>query len=103
MNATRMEETTMRVGSARMLRPARMAAFVAAAVVSAGFGFGVGSSALDTETLTLKTVDSIRGRKITSFDISYVDTVLNYYLLGCHTSKAAQVLNTNYNTLVSSA
>jgi hypothetical protein len=78
-----------------------MAAFAAAAVASAAFVFG--SSALATETLTLKTVISIPGGKITSFDISFVDTTLNWYLLGDRTNKAVQVIDTNSNTLLMSA
>jgi hypothetical protein len=62
----------------------------------------MGSSALATETLTLKTVVSVPG-KITSFDISYVDTALNWYILGDRTNKGVQVINTNTNTLVMTA
>jgi hypothetical protein len=77
-----------------------MAAFLAGALASAGFVMG--SSALATETLTLKTVVSVPG-KITSFDISYVDTALNWYILGDRTNKGVQVINTNTNTLVMTA
>ena len=61
------------------------------------------SAALATETLTLKTVVSIPGGKITSFDISFVDPGLNYYILGDRTNKAVQVINTVNNTIVMSA
>ena len=50
----------MRVGFVRIHRTAKLAAFVAAAVASAGFM--VASSALATETLTLKTAISIPRR-----------------------------------------
>src|ERR1700726_4713783 len=91
----------MRVGFIRIYRAAKLAAFVAAAVASAGFIFR--GSALATETLTLKTVVSIPGGKITSFDISFVDTALNWYILGDRTNKGVQVINTNNNTLVMTA
>jgi hypothetical protein len=78
-----------------------MAAFAAAAVASAGLMFG--SSAFATETLALKTVVSIPGGKITSFDISFVDPVLNWYILGDRTNKGVQVINTNNNTLLMTA
>jgi hypothetical protein len=90
----------MRVGFASSLRPARMAAFVAAALASAGLMFS--GVALATETLTLKTVVSVPG-KITSFDISFVDTVLNYYILGDRTNRGVQVISTNTNSLVMTA
>src|SRR5215471_2299408 len=57
-----------------------------------------------TETLTLKTViPAPGGGKFTSFDISFVDTTLNLYLLGDRTNSAVQVVNTNTNTIVMSA
>jgi hypothetical protein len=74
-----------------------MAAFLAGALASAGFVMG--SSALATETLTLKTVVST-GVKVTSFDIGFVDTALNYYILGDRTGNAVDVVNTTNNTLV---
>jgi hypothetical protein len=80
--------------------PARMAAFMAGALASAGIVMG--SSALATETLTLKTVVSVPG-KITAFDISFVDPALNYYILGDRTNKGVQVINTNNNTLLMTA
>ena len=91
----------MRVGFIRIYRAAKLAAFVAAAVASAGFMFA--SSALATETLTLKTAVSVPGGKITSFDISFVDTALNLYILGDRTNKGVDVINTNNNTFVMSA
>jgi hypothetical protein len=78
-----------------------MAAFIAGALASAGLVMA--SQALATETLTLKTVVSIPGGKITSFDISFVDPVLNYYILGDRTNKGVQVINTNNNTLLMTA
>jgi hypothetical protein len=77
-----------------------MAAFLAGALASAGL---MASPALATETLTLKTVVSIPGGKITSFDISFVDPVLNLYILGDRTNKGVEVVNTNNNTLVMTA
>ena len=57
-----------------------------------------------TETLTLTTViPAPGGGKFTSFDISFVDTTLNYYLLGDRTGNAVQVVNTNTNTIILSA
>jgi hypothetical protein len=90
----------MRVGFLRIRCAAKLAAFVAAAVASAGFMFG--SSALATETLTLKTAVSVAG-KITSFDISFVDSAANLYLLGDRTNKGVEVINTNNNALVMNA
>ena len=90
----------MRVGFLRIRCAAKLAAFVAAAVASAGFMFG--SSALATETLTLKTAVSVSG-KITSFDISFVDSAANLYLLGDRTNKGVEVINTNNNALVMNA
>jgi hypothetical protein len=78
-----------------------MAALAAAAVASATFAFG--SSALATETLTLKTVVSIPSSKITSFDISFVDTALNYYILGDRTNKGVEVINTVNNSFLMTA
>jgi hypothetical protein len=78
-----------------------MAAFVAAALASAGLLLG--EAALATETLTLKTVVSVPGGKITSFDISFVDTALNLYILGDRTNKGVQVISTSSNTLVMTA
>ena len=91
----------MRVGYLRIRCAAKLAAFVAAAVASAGFMFG--SSALATETLTLKTAVSIPGGKITSFDISFVNSALNLYILGDRTNKGVEVINTNNNALVMTA
>ena len=90
----------MRVGYLKIRCAAKLAAFVAAAVASAGFMFG--SSALATETLTLKTAVSVSG-KITSFDISFVDSAANLYLLGDRTNKGVEVINTNNNALVMNA
>jgi hypothetical protein len=79
-----------------------MAAFLAGALALAGFAMG--SSALATETLTLKTVVSVPGGgKITTFDISFVDPVLNWYILGDRTNKGVQVIDTNNNTLLMTA
>ena len=91
----------MRVGTKSRLRPARVAAFLAGALAAAGLAMG--SSALATETLTLKTVVSVPGGKITSFDISYVDPVLNLYILGDRTNKGVEVVNTNNNSFVMTA
>ena len=91
----------MRVGFVRTCRAAKLAAFVTAAVASAGFM--VGSSALATETLTLKTAVSVPGGKITSFDISFVDSTLNLYILGDRTNKGVEVINTNNNAFVMTA
>ena len=79
-----MEETTMTVGSGRTLRPAKLAALVAAAVAWAGFG----NSALATETLTLKTVVSIPGGKITSFS-HYFDMLTMLTQIGAMNTAAA--------------
>ncbi len=88
----------MRVGSG-CIRPAKMAAFLAGALASAGLMMA--SPAVATETLTLKTV--VSPGKITSFDISFVDPVLNLYILGDRTNKGVQVINTTNNTLVMNA
>ena len=90
----------MRVGFLRIRCAAKLAAFVAAAVASAGFMFG--SSAHATETLTLKTAVSISG-KITSFDISFVELAVNLYILGDRTNKGVEVINTNNNAFVMTA
>jgi hypothetical protein len=91
----------MRVGFVGIYRAAKLAAFVTAAVATAGFMFA--NSALATETLTLKTAVSVPGGKITSFDISFVDTSLNYYILGDRTNKGVDVVNTNNNAFVMTA
>jgi hypothetical protein len=52
-----------------------------------------------TETLRLKTVVSIPGSKITSFDISFVDPVMGFYVLGDRTNKGIDVVDTSTNTL----
>src|SRR6516164_11015612 len=57
-----------------------------------------------TETLTLKTViPAPGGGKFTSFDISFVDTTLNLYLLGDRTNSAVQVVSTITNQITMSA
>ena len=54
-----------------------------------------------TETLTLKTAISMpNGGKITSFDISAVDTATGLYTLGDRTNKTVEVINTSTNTVV---
>ena len=87
----------MRVGFVRVRHAAKLAAFVTAAVASAG------TLAYATETLTLKTAVSIPGAKITSFDISFVDTALNLYILGDRTNKGVEVIDTNANAFVMTA
>jgi hypothetical protein len=52
-----------------------------------------------TETLKLKTVVSVpNGGKITSFDISFVDPVAGFYVLGDRTNKGVDVIDTATNT-----
>jgi hypothetical protein len=51
-----------------------------------------------TEILSLKKVISVG--TITSFDIGFVDTTLNFYLLADRTNNAVDVIDTNSNTLV---
>ena len=57
------------------------------------------TAAYATETLALKTVVSIPGGKITSFDISFVDPAAGYYVLGDRTNKGVDVISTTTNTL----
>jgi hypothetical protein len=53
-----------------------------------------------TETLKLKTAISIPGgAKITSFDISFVDTATGTYLLGDRTNKGVDVIDTATNSV----
>jgi hypothetical protein len=52
------------------------------------------------ETLKLKTVVSVPGGKITSFDISFVDTASGLYLLGDRTNKGIDVIDTATNTFL---
>ena len=47
------------------------------------------------ETLSLTTVVSVTGGKISSFDISFVDPVLGLYVLADRTNKGVTVINTN--------
>lgn len=77
-----------------------MAAFLVGTLTTAGFMMATPAPA--TETLTLKTVVTVPG-KITSFDISFVDTALNYYILGDRTNKGVQVISTSSNSLVMTA
>jgi hypothetical protein len=59
-----------------------------------------GTAAYATETLQLKTVISIpNGGKITSFDISFVDTATGTYVLGDRTNKGIDVIDTATNTV----
>jgi hypothetical protein len=52
-----------------------------------------------TETLKVKTAVSVpNGGKITSFDISYVDPVVGFYVLGDRTNKGIDVIDTATNT-----
>ena len=65
---------------------------------------GAAVAAHATERLVLKTVISAPGGgKFTSFDISFVDTARNIYILGDRTNSAVQVVNTNNNTIILSA
>jgi hypothetical protein len=58
------------------------------------------TAAYATETLALKTVVSMpAGAKITSFDISFVDPLVGYYILGDRTNKGIDVISTATNTL----
>ena len=58
------------------------------------------TAAYATETLALKTVVSMPGgAKITSFDISFVDPVAGFYVLGDRTNKGIDVISTATNTL----
>jgi hypothetical protein len=57
-----------------------------------------------TETLKLKTVVSVpNGGKITSFDISFVDTAAGTYILGDRTNKGVDVIDTATNTYLRNA
>jgi hypothetical protein len=52
-----------------------------------------------TETLKVKTAVSVpNGGKITSFDISFVDPVAGFYVLGDRTNKGVDVIDTATNT-----
>jgi hypothetical protein len=76
-----------------------MAVLAAAGMAFAAFG-GV---ALATETLVLKTVVTVPVGKITSFDISFVDTTLNVYILGDRTNKGVEVIDTTANAYIMTA
>jgi len=59
-----------------------------------------GTVTAHAETLKLKTVVPIpNGGKITSFDISFVDTATNTYVLGDRTNKGVDVIDTSTNTV----
>src|SRR5215471_3273037 len=94
-----MEETTMCVGSGiAVFRRAGFAGYMAGAL-ALGAVVAAGTAAHATETLKLKKVVSVPGGgKITSFDISYVDPVTGFYILGDRTNKGVDVIDTASNT-----
>jgi hypothetical protein len=71
--------------------------FVAGTLVL-GAATGIGMMAAQaTETLSLKTVVSVPGGKITSFDISFVDPASGYYVLGDRTNNGVTMIHTYNN------
>ncbi|HMA74739.1 MAG TPA: hypothetical protein VKP67_25095 [Xanthobacteraceae bacterium] len=90
----------MNVGSGTTIsRRAGLAVYLAGALALGAVVVGGTMAAHATETLKLKKVVSIPGSKITSFDISFVDSVTGFYVLGDRTNKGVDVIDTATNTL----
>src|SRR5262249_28191927 len=81
-------------------RRASLAGYFAGALALGAVAMAGTFAAHATERLQLKTVISVpNGGKITSFDISFVDTVTGTYILGDRTNKGVQVIDTATNTV----
>jgi hypothetical protein len=93
----------MRIPS-RTTMSRRAAEYLAGALTLGVAVVACATVAYATETLALKTAISMpNGGKITSFDISAVDTTTGLYTLGDRTNKAVEVINTSTNTVVMQA
>ena len=78
-----------------------LARYLAGALALGALAVAGTTVAYATETLTLKTAISMpNGGKITSFDISAVDTTTGFYTLGDRTNKTIEVISTSTNTVV---
>src|SRR5258708_2683486 len=85
-------------------RQASLAGYFAGALALGAVAMAGTFAAHATERLQLKTVVSVpNGGKITSFDISFVDTAAGVYILGDRTNKGIDVINTATNTYVQNA
>src|SRR5216683_3712385 len=95
----------MSVGSGTAIsRRAGLAGYLAGALALGAVAVAGTTAAHATETLKLKTVVSIpNGGKITSFDISFVDTGSGVYILGDRTNKGVDVIDTATNTYLRNA
>jgi hypothetical protein len=81
-------------------RRAGLAGYLAGALALGAVAVAGTVAAHATETLKLKTAISIPGGgKITSFDISFVDTATGTYVLGDRTNKGIDVIDTATNTV----
>jgi hypothetical protein len=90
----------MSVGSGiEISRRASLAGYLAGALALGAVAVAGTTAAHATETLRLKTVVSVpNGGKITSFDISFVDPVSGFYVLGDRTNKGIDLIDTATNT-----
>jgi len=80
-------------------RRASLAGYLAGALALGAVAAAGITAAHATETLRLKKVVSVpNGGKITSFDISFVDPVTGFYILGDRTNKGVDVIDTATNT-----
>jgi hypothetical protein len=95
----------MSVGSGTVTsRRAGLAGYLAGALALGAVAMAGTFAAHATQRLQLKTVISVPAPgKITSFDISFVDTALGIYILGDRTNNGVDVINTTTNTFVSRA
>jgi len=95
----------MSVGSGIVIsRRAGLAGYLAGTLALGAVAVAGMTAAHATETLKLKTVVSIpNGGKITSFDISFVDTGSGVYILGDRTNKGVDVIDTATNTYLRNA
>ena len=91
----------MSVGSGIVTsRQASLAGYFAGALALGAVAMAGTFAAHATERLQLKTVVSVpNGGKITSFDISAVDTTTGFYTLADRTNKTVEVINTSTNTV----
>jgi hypothetical protein len=89
----------MSVGSGIISRRAGLAGYLAGALALGAVAVAGTTAAYATETLKLKKAVSVpNGGKITSFDISFVDPVMGFYVLGDRTNKGVDVIDTATNT-----
>ena len=92
----------MTVSSTKAFRPARLGAYLTAALVPAvGLMLSANVDATPAVSeLTVVTAITLPGKPLKSFDISFVNAQLGIYILGDRSNKAVDVINTKNNTVI---